>query len=75
MATETRVTEWLPCTGGPWYPELPHGGFAAYRIWQEFDGRSWFQRHEWKRADGSLEMEKWIPGVSGWCSDATPVAA
>jgi len=70
--SETRVTDWQTCKDGPWYPSLPHGGFVAYRIWQQTDGMRWFQRHEWKRSDGSLEMEKWIDGARGWCLDAKP---
>lgn len=66
MTKQTQVTEWTPCANGPWYPTLSHGGYVAYRIWQEFDGRAWFQRHEWKRADGTLEMENWIRGAAGW---------
>ncbi|WMT88245.1 hypothetical protein NO932_06450 [Pelagibacterium sp. 26DY04] len=69
---ETKVTDWDPCKNGPWYPSLPHGGYVAYRIWQQFDGLRWFQRHEWKNADGSTEMEDWIKGVSGWCTSAKP---
>jgi hypothetical protein len=63
---ETRVAGWFDCKGGPWYPGLSHGGYVAYRIWQQFDGLRWFQRHEWKRSDGTLEIEKWIAGVSGF---------
>lgn len=74
MATETRATDWQECKGGPWYPSLSHGGFVAYRIWQQFDGLRWFQRHEWKRADGTTELESWIAGASGWCPSARPVA-
>ncbi|NOV17854.1 hypothetical protein E5S70_17525 [Ensifer adhaerens] len=69
----TQVTDWNECKGGPWYPSMSHGGFAAYRIWQQFDGMRWFQRHEWKRADGSLEMETWIPtGVTSWLPTSAP---
>ncbi len=53
-------TDWFPCKDGPWYPNLPHGGFTAYRIWHEFDGRNNWQRHEWRHADGTTEVEKWI---------------
>lgn len=71
---ETRRTEWTKCVDGPWYPNLSHGGYAAYRIWQQFDALRWFQRHEWKCADGSIEMEEWIDGVRGWSANAAPVA-
>lgn len=67
---ETKAGAWVTCKDGPWYPSLPHGGFVAYRIWQKTDGLSWFQRHEWKRADGTQEAEEWIRGVSGWLPDA-----
>lgn len=66
---ETRVTPWITCKDGPWYPTLQGGGFAAYRIWQQFDGRTWFQSHEWRRADGSAEMGPWLHGAEGWCKD------
>lgn len=75
MAEETKVTDWQQCKDGPWYPSLPGGGYVAYRIWEQFDGRRWFQRHEWKFADGSTQLEDWIDGVSGWSPSAKPVAA
>lgn len=75
MATETRVTEWQECKDGPWYPGLSHGGYTHYRIWQQFDGLRWFQRHEWSRADGSSEMGNWINGIRNWVSSATPAPA
>ena len=62
----TRRTDWVVCTNGPWYPTMDHGGFSAYRIWKEFDGRGWFQRHEWKHGDGSTEMDDWIPTFAGF---------
>lgn len=67
MAAETRATKWQECSGGPWYPTMMHGGFVAYRIWQQFDGLRWFQRHEWKRANESTEIGHWIKGADGWC--------
>lgn len=64
---ETRVTDWSECKDGPWYPGLSHGGYRSYRIWKQFDGLRWFQRHEWKCADGSIEMEDWIDSsVGAW---------
>lgn len=50
-----------------------HYGIRAYRIWQQFDGRRWFQRHEWIRNDGSSEFDNWIDGHKAWASDAQPV--
>lgn len=61
QAAETRVTPWS--TYG-------HYGFAAYRIWQRFEGRTLFQRHEWKRDDGSIRMDDWIVGTSNWLPHA-----
>lgn len=72
QATETRVTEWQECADGPWYPSMSHGGLTHYRIWQQFDGMRWFQRHEWKRANGTTEMQDWISGGAGWCETAMP---
>ena len=66
MATDIRHTNWVP---------FGHHGYSHYRIWQEFNGRDWFQRHEWKRDDGSLSLDDWIPGAKGWCIDAQPIAA
>ena len=57
---ETPATDWIKCVDGPWYPGLSHGGYVAYRIWHGDNGLTYYQRHEWKRADGSLEMENWI---------------
>lgn len=48
---ETRRTDWLTIDG-----------LAPYRIWTQFDGLRFFQRHEWRNADGSTEIEGWIPG-------------
>lgn len=71
---ETKVTDWSICKDGPWYSELPHGGTVAYRIWQQFDGLRWFQRHEWKHADGSIELDGWINGARGWTAGAQSIA-
>ena len=62
MIGETH-TDWIEAKNGPWYPGLPHGGYAAYRIWTAFDGRTWLQRHEWRHADGSTDIEAWIVGT------------
>jgi hypothetical protein len=72
--TDTRVTEWRRCVDGPWYPSHPDGGIVAYRVWQQFDGLRWYQRHEWRHADGSSHLEEWINGVAGWCIDAHPIS-
>ena len=53
-------TEWIKCKDGPWYPNISHGGFTAYRIWSRSDNFNHWQRHEWKHADGTTEAEKWI---------------
>lgn len=64
---ERRVTPWKPV----WFddPRL-----AAVRIWQEFDGRHWYQMHEWERADGTRYAEGWIQGVRGWSKNAIPAS-
>lgn len=63
---ETRLTPWEHCVDGPWHPGLRHGGYVAYRIWVQFDGLRWYQRHEWKCADGSTEFDPWIKGAQEW---------
>lgn len=73
IKAETRVTDWQKCVNGPWYPSLTHGGFIAYRIWTQFDGVRWFQRHEWKCADGSIQTDEWINGIQGWSANSQPV--
>ena len=75
IATDTRATDWQECKNGPWYPNLTHGGTTHYRIWQQFDGMRWFQRHEWKHANGACEMQDWIPGANGWCPSSAPITA
>lgn len=66
-ATEIREGKWTACKDGPWYPELAGGGYVAYRIWKMFDGLTWFQRHEWKMANGDTEKEDWIiTTAKGW---------
>lgn len=66
MDIETRVGKWVTCVDGPWYPNLPHGGTIAYRIWKQRAGHVWYQRHEWKHVDGSVDMDEWINGFRGW---------
>ena len=75
MGIDTRVTGWVECKNGPWYPNLPNGGYTAYRIWQQFDGLRWFQRHEWQTASGVDEIEDWIAGVGGWASGSHAIPA
>lgn len=62
--TETRVTSWV---------EFGHYGLTHYRIWTQQDGRHWFQRHEWKSADGSTVLEDWINGLPGHAFGSHPV--
>lgn len=56
MANEAEIkrTGWV---------EFGHHGVSHYRIWKQQDGHRWFQRHEWKREDGSIEMDDWIPSA------------
>jgi hypothetical protein len=71
VSTETRVNDWFSVEGSPaWVGS----GISAYRVWQQFDGRRWHQRHEWKRADGSTDLENWIDGASGWCVGSVKMA-
>ena len=63
---ETRRTNWI-------VNAVDQG--LVYRIWQQFDGMRWFQRHEWKLADGSIRMDDWIRGAAGWCPAAAQVSA
>lgn len=73
-AIETKVTDWTECKDGPWHHSMSHGGYVAYRVWQQFDGMRWFQRHEWKAANGSTELDAWISGVKGWLPSASELA-
>ena len=73
MTTETRVTDSVQCKNGPWYTDLSNGGLVSYRIWQQFDGLRWFQRHEWTNVDGTVRMDEWIPGARAWCPSAKTV--
>lgn len=75
QSMQTKVTAPVICAGGPWYPDAPHGGFVSYRIWQQTDGRRWWQRHEWTRADGSIQMDGWIPGIVAWLPGSQTVVA
>jgi len=66
MQIEERITDWIECKDGPWWTTLPFGGYKAYRIYQQFDGMRWHQKHEWLRVDGKTEDDGWIAGVDGW---------
>ena len=64
MADETRVTDWIA---------FGHNGVSHYCIWQRQTPHGMFQRHEWRRDDGSTRMDDWIKGGSGWTAGAKPV--
>lgn len=49
---ETRRTEWIA---------YGHFGFSHYRIWMRKTAHGMFQRHEWRRDDGTEDMDDWIP--------------
>lgn len=68
---ERRVTPWVNVERRP---EWAGSGIAAYRIWIEFDGRHWYQMHEWEYAHGNRERwsEGWINGLRGWPPNARP---
>lgn len=70
-AIEQRVTPWVNVEGRPEWADSP---IAAYRIWQEFDGRHWYQMHEWEYRHGNRERsaDGWILGVRGWAKHALP---
>lgn len=70
-STETRCTDWVEVAHRR---EWADSTVAAYRIWQQVDGRYWWQRHEWRHRDGSIHLEDWIVGISGWAVGAKPVA-
>lgn len=71
LPVEIRVTPWRNVEG---LPEWADSRVVAYRIWQEFDGRHWYQAHEWEYRGGNRErwQEQWIHGVRGWSKDAVP---
>jgi len=58
---EERVTPWRP---------FGHHGFSHVRIWQRLTAFGMFQRHEWKRDDGSRSVDRWITGGRHWCEGA-----
>lgn len=68
---ERRVTPWVSVESRP---EWAGSGIAAYRIWIEFDGRHWYQMHEWERSTGNRERwgDGWINGIRGWPAHALP---
>lgn len=67
MPVEIRVTPWIPL----WWDDVT---YAAVRVWQEFDGRHWYQCHEWEYKGGNRQRwaEDWINGVRGWSINALP---
>lgn len=70
---ERRVTPWVSVEARP---EWSDSTIGAYRIWQEFDGRHWYQLHEWEKRGGNRERfadgAGWINGVRGWSVNASP---
>lgn len=46
------VTSWSP---------FPYYGFDAVRIWVRRSAFGLYQRHEWRRPDGSTRRDDWIP--------------
>lgn len=66
---ERRVTPWVVVEGRQDWAE---SGIAAYRVWQEFDGRHWYQMHELEFSHGNRERCKtgWINGVRAWLPHA-----
>lgn len=44
-------------------PEWESSKIAGYRIWAMWDGFMWWQRHEWKNKDGSIDMQEWIRSI------------
>lgn len=52
MEAETRVTPWAP---------YPHYGVREVRIWAKRTPFGMWQRHEWRREDGTISMDRWIP--------------
>lgn len=52
---ETRRSEW--CAFG-------HYGFAAYRIWMTRADHGMRHRHEWKRDDGTVKFDDWVPTLA-----------
>lgn len=57
MADEVRMSPWTP---------FPHHGWDAVRIWQRKTRFGMYQAHQWRRPDGTMIMEPWIPGTRGW---------
>lgn len=49
---ETRHSDWVA---------FGHYGLSAYRIWMTRADHGMRQRHEWKRDDGSVKLDDWIP--------------
>lgn len=70
--TETRVSPWVSTAGRPAWDD---SDIAAYRVWTQFDGLRWFQRHEWERKDGSIVLDGWINSGRGFEPHLIPVAS
>lgn len=68
---ETRCTDWWSVEGRPGWEG---SDIAAYRIWEQFDGLRWFQRHEWKFKDGTTRLQDWINSIPGWLPHSRPLA-
>jgi hypothetical protein len=66
---EKRVSDWVRVDGRA---DWKGSGVVAYRIWQEFDGRSMWQAHQWEQVGGKLHMDPWFQSSPG--STWTPSA-
>lgn len=67
VASEDRVTPWRDFDG--------HEAVAV-RIWGRMTPFGMFQRHEWRRPDGSSWREGWIPAAGRrWPAGAAPTLA
>lgn len=67
---EDRTTSWRPFI----YDDRP--GIEAVRIWIRKTPFGFFQRHEWRRPDGTSTCEAWIAsGGREWPPTATETPA
>lgn len=57
VSHEDRVTAWRPL----WW-EDPYR--TEVRIWLRRTAFGFFQRHEWRRRDGDIQSDDWIPSPS-----------
>ena len=55
---EIQVTGWKAFQVTGWNA-FGHYGLTHYRIWQKKTAHGMWQRHEWKREDGTTDMEEW----------------